>query len=179
MEGSLRISLSRVPDEGLDLDIEIETADLELEEGAWPPLRDVRLAGRLERTGPSEAVFRGEARGTFRLQCSLGLADFDFPVCEAVVVYFMPRPPEAGAEAEEDIELGESDLEVAYLDGEILDLGLPLRDQLGLAIPLQPKCPEKCLGEDPEMCRRLEAGEAVGGGQEADPRWSALRGWRK
>lgn len=179
MEGCLRIPLSRVPDEGLDLDVEIETPELGLEDSSWPPLRDVKLAGRLERTAPSQAVFRGTAQGIFRLQCSLGLAEFDYPVTESVVVYFMPRPAVTGAQVEEDVELGEADLEVAFLDDEILDLGPPLRDQLGLAIPLQPKCLEKCLGEDPELCRRLEAGEGVGGEQGADPRWSALREWRK
>ena len=179
MEGSLRIPLSRVPDEGIDLDLEVETGDLELEEGSWPPLREVRLTGRLERTGSSEAVFRGRARGTFRLQCGLGLAEFDFLVDEPVVAYFMPRPKAAGVDVEDDVELGEDDIEVAYLDDETLDLVSPLRDQLGLAIPLQPKCPGTCLGENPEMCRRLEAGEDIGEGREADPRWSILREWRK
>lgn len=179
MEGSLRIPLSRVPDEGVDLDIEVETGELGLEEGFWPPLRGVRLIGRLERTGSSEAVFRGRARGIFRLQCGVGLAEFDFPVDEAVVAYFMPRPSAAGADVEDEIELGEDDLEAAYLDDETLNLGPPLRDQLGLAIPLQPKCPGMCLGESPEMCRRLEAGEGVGEEQAADPRWSVLREWRK
>jgi uncharacterized metal-binding protein YceD (DUF177 family) len=176
MEGNLRIPLSRVPDEGIDLDLEVETGELGLEEGIWPPLREVRVTGRLERTGSSEAVFRGRARGTFRLQCSLGLAEFDFPVDEPVVAYFMPRP---GADVEDEIELGEDDLEAAYLDDDTLDLGPPLRDQLGLAIPLQSKCPGVCLGESPEMCRRLEAGEGVGEEQAADPRWSVLREWRK
>lgn len=179
MEGSLRIPLSRVPDEGIDLDIEVETGELGLEEDSWPPLREVRLTGRLERTGPSEAVFRGRARGVFRLQCSLGLADFDFRVDEPVVVFFMPRPSTAGPDTEDEIELGENDLEVAYLDGETLDLGPPLRDQLGLAIPLQPKCPGGCLGESPETCRRLESGEGFQEERATDPRWSVLREWRK
>ncbi|MEK6711702.1 MAG: DUF177 domain-containing protein [Nitrospinota bacterium] len=178
MEGSLRIPLSRVPDEGLDLDLEVATGALGLDEGFWPPLRGVRLTGRLERTGPQEAVFRGRATGIFRLQCSLGLAEFDFPVDEPVVAFFAPRPEAARGE-DEEIELGEGDLETAYLDGEAVDLVSSLRDQLGLAIPLQPKCPEKCLGEYPGMCRRLETGGDVGGEEEVDPRWSGLREWRK
>ncbi|OGL61954.1 MAG: hypothetical protein A3J27_00090 [Candidatus Tectomicrobia bacterium RIFCSPLOWO2_12_FULL_69_37] len=179
MEGGLRIPLSRILDEGLDIDIEVETGDLALEEGSWPPLRGVRLIGRIERTGPSEAVFRGRALGMFGMQCSLGLAEFDFPVDEPVVAYFVPRPDVAGADGEDEVELEEGDLEVAYLENETLDLAPPLRDQLGLAIPLQPKCPGKCLGENPEMCRRLEAGEHIGDEQAADPRWSVLREWRK
>ncbi len=179
MEGDLRIPLSRIPDEGLDLDMEVAPEALELEEGRWPPLWDARLIGRLERTGPREAVLRGRVLGAFLLECSLGLARFECRVEEPLVVYFLSPPAGAGLEAGEEVELEEKELEVAFIEDEAVNLAPSLRDQLGLAIPLQPKCPGKCLGEDPELCRRLEAGEGVGAEEFLDPRWSALRAWRK
>lgn len=179
MRGDLRIPLARIPDEGLHLEVEVETDALELEADQWPPLSGVRLIGRLERTGPREVVFRGRALGSFLLECSLGLARFDHRVDEPLTVYFHPPPPEESGQEGEEVELGEKELEVAHIANEAVDLLKPLRDQLGLAIPLQPKCPGGCLGEDPEMCRRLGAGEGVGMEEALDPRWAALRGWGK
>ncbi len=179
MEGDLRIPLSRISDDGLDLDLEVEAAALGLEELDWPPLTGARLIGRLERTGPDEALFRGRLEGAFELECNLGLTRFDYRFSEEFEVYFISASLAKAGDAGDDVELAEKDLEVGYITDEEVDLLTPVRDQLGLAIPIQPKCLEKCLGENPEICRRLAAGEPVDPKGAEDPRWAALRGWNK
>lgn len=175
MWDALKIPLSRIPDEGLELDSRLETNEIVFEEEDWPPLADVGILGRLERTGPQEVVFRGRARGSLLLQCCLGLAEFQFDLDEPFIVYFRLRTEE---NAETEIELGEEDIEVSYIDDEYINLFVPLRDQLGLAVPLQPRCPGKCLGENLEFCRRLKAGEDIAYTGEFDPRWAGLREWK-
>lgn len=177
MNNELRIPLDRIPDEGFDVNIVLKPEILIMEDNEWPPLSGVKLIGRLERLGGQEAVFRGRSIGEFTVECSLGLASFQLPVDEPMTAFFQ-SPPSEGEVLAVEIECEEKDLEVYYLqDTDIVDLLTPLRDQLCLAIPLQPKCPGKCLGVDPEMCRRLEQGEAVGTEENIDPRWVSLEEW--
>ncbi|MEE9274108.1 MAG: DUF177 domain-containing protein [bacterium] len=177
MRGDLRIPLDSIPDGGLDLDVEVDEADLEIEGREWPPLSGARLVGRLEATSAQEAVFRGSARGSFELECNLGLARFAFAVDEPVTAYF--QVPSSGTSSAGEVELEERELEVSYIRDNAIDLLPPLRDQLGLAIPVQPKCPGECLGEEPAVCRRLKVGEGVGLESGVDPRWAALQEWKK
>ncbi len=169
----LQFPLSRVPDDGLDVSLELKTDDLE---EVWFKASDLELTGRLEKTDSGEARFQGRLRGRVVLECSLGLAEFSHSFDEALEVHFSRQEQGFGGEGE--IELAEADMEVARIEDETADLTASVRDQIGLAIPMQPKCPEKCLGEDPDACRRLDEGKSLGVGAEADPRWEALRGWR-
>ena len=177
MKDDLRIPLERIPDEGLDLNIEIKPEMLNVEEVGSPPMSGVNLIGRLERMGTQEVVFRGRSIGELTVECSLGLALFQLQVDEPMTVYF--QTPPSGEEAPGgEVECEEKDLEVYYLrDTDTVDLSGPLRDQLLLAIPLQPLCPGKCLGEDPDICRRLQEGEGVGVEEDIDPRWASLKEW--
>lgn len=172
MGKTLQFPLSRIPDGGIDVSLDLEADDLG---EAWFSASRLRLVGRLEKAGADEAAFRGRVSGRLLLECSLGLAEFPHPFDEPLAVYFSRAP--RGLEAGGEIELKEEDIEVAYVENGAANLAAPVRDQIGLAIPIQPRCPEKCLGEAPGTCRRLEAGESVGAEAEPDPRWGALGGW--
>ncbi len=173
MGKTLQFPLSQIPDDGLDLALDLEMDDLD---EVWFRASSLKLAGRLEKTGPHEVNFQGRLSGRLVLECSLGLAEFAHPFDEPLAVYFSQMPQGSGSEGE--IELNEEDLDAAYIDNEAVDLTTPVRDQIGLAIPIQPRCPEKCLGETPETCRKLDGGEPVGVGAEGDPRWGALKDWK-
>lgn len=165
--------LSQIPDNGLDVALDLEMDDLE---EVWFRASSLKLTGKLEKTGSDEVSFQGRLSGRFLLECSLGLAEFIHPFNEPLSVYFSQMPRDSGSEGE--VELNEEDLEVAYIENETVDLTASVRDQIGLAIPVQPRCPDKCLGEAPETCRKLDEGESVGVGAESDPRWGPLSGWK-
>lgn len=178
MRSDLRIPLDRIPEEGLRLDVEVEAGDLVFEGGDWPPVSNARIAGLLECAGDQQAVFRGRALCMFTVECSLGLARFQLAIEEELTVFF--QPPQAGeAESGDEVELEEGELEVYPIESGEVDLSVPLRDQIGLAIPFQPKCPGKCLVDDPALCERLMKGEGVSAEGEGDPKWSALEKWGK
>lgn len=175
MKAGLEIPLDRIPEDGLDLDLEAEASDLGIEGEGWPAAMDIRLKGRLEKTGEG-AVFRGKVSGILQLECYLGLAEIPFPVDEPLTVFFQPLPEQVPVD--EDIELEERDLDTSFIREGVVELAPPVRDVIGLAVPIQPRCPERCLGEDPEMCRRLLEGKGAGEGGKADSRWVSLRGWK-
>ena len=169
----LQFPLSQIPDNGQDVALDLEMDDLE---EVWFRASRLKLIGKLEKTGSDEVSFQGRLSGRFSLECSLGLAEFIHPFDEPMAIYFSRIPPDFGSE--DEIELNEEDLEVAYIENETVDLTMPVRDQIGLAIPIQPRCPDKCLGEAPETCMKLDEGESVVAGAESDPRWGPLKGWK-
>ena len=170
----LQFPLAQIPDDGLDVNLDLEMDDLE---EVRLKVSCLKLFGRLEKTGPHEISFQGRLSGRFMLECSLGLAQFPHPFNEPLVVFFSQMPQDFGSE--DEIELTEEDLEVAYIENETVDLTMPVRDQIGLAVPIQPRCPEKCLGDAPETCRKLDEGASVGVGAGPDPRWGALKDWKQ
>ncbi len=170
----LQFPLTQIPDNGLDVALDLETDDLE---EVWFRASGLKLTGRLEKTGLHQVSFQGRLSGRVLLECSLGLAEFPLSFNEPLAVYFSRMPQDLGPEGE--IELNEDDLEVAYIESETVDLTTPVCDQIGLAIPIQPRCPEKCLGEAPETCRKLDEGESVGVGAGSDPRWGVLKDWKQ
>ena len=169
----LQFPLAQIPDNGLDLTLDLEMDDLE---EVWFRASCLKLIGKLEKTGPHEVSFQGRLSGRFLLECSLGLVEFPHPFNEPLAVFFSQMPQDFGSEGE--IELNEEDLDVAYIENETVDLTMPVQDQIGLAIPIQPRCPEKCLGEAPETCRKLDEGKSVVIGAESDPRWGSLKDWK-
>ncbi|MBT3352243.1 MAG: hypothetical protein HOC91_11405 [Nitrospinaceae bacterium] len=178
MLNDLRYKLDQIPKTGMKIDLVVAVERLNLEDESWPPLSDVKIEGMLERTGEKEAVFEGRVSGSFLVECSLGLAQVKIPVEDELTVYFQPLAPYE-IDSGDGVELGERDLEVYYIENDEVDLSSPLRDQLGLAIPIQPKCPDKCMGDEPELCQRLEEGNGVGTDSEIDPRLAALKEWGK
>ncbi len=74
-------------------------------------------------------------------------------------------------------EPGPDDADAYSFDGESIDLGEVVREELMLALPLAPLCSDGCIGADPE---RFLADDADGetGDSDAedavDPRWAAL-----
>jgi uncharacterized protein len=70
----------------------------------------------------------------------------------------------------------DDDGEDRFLDGDRLDLEPAFRDAVVLALPLSPLCRDDCPGLCPECGARLaDAGRDHGHGEDADPRWGALR----
>lgn len=178
MKDDLKYSLDQIPKTGMKIDLKVGVERLDLEDERWPPLSDVKIKGKLERTGEKEAVFEGRVFGSFLVECSLGLAQVNIPVEDELIVFFQPLAPYE-IDSGDGVELGEKDLEVYYIESDEVDLSSPLRDQLGLAIPIQPKCPGKCMGEDPELCRRFEEGKGVSTDSDIDPRLDVLKEWGK
>ncbi|MFL6722368.1 MAG: YceD family protein [Sphingomonas sp.] len=103
---------------------------------ALPSLARLEAHVTLSRAG--EAV-RAEGRLVAALdQCCVVTGE---PVAahvdEPFAILFLPEPPVSGAD--EEIELGQSDLEIVFHDGAVIDLGGAMADTLALSLDPYPR----------------------------------------
>jgi uncharacterized protein len=92
-------------------------------------------------------------------------------------LFYLPRVAERPQDEEEEVELGDHDVVVGYYEGDTVDLGEVVREQLFLTLPMKRLCREDCQGLCP-TCGRNRNGEpcACPAAEEpADARFEALR----
>jgi uncharacterized protein len=145
----MRFKIKDIGDDGLAVDLPVTAAWLHAEcpdlEGK-PGLGGLSLRGRLEKSG-DDVLLRGELRGVLDSACSRCLESariaFDVPL----VVSFVEKEAETG-KGKGDDEEDDDDGDVVYFEGGEIDLGAELRDEILLAMPINPLCPrgESCLG---------------------------------
>jgi len=178
----LQIEVSRIPPEGLEIDDPLTAEALHFE-GDFAKDGDVRLApgGRLrcrvERADDRSVHVRGQYQSTVELECGRCLEPFPMPVEQELDLFYLPAPdqPEEG-DQEEEVELSDHDLVVAYYDDDALDLGEMVREQILLALPMKRVCREDCKG----ICHNCGANRNSGecrcpAEEDVDPRLGALR----
>lgn len=110
-------------------------------------------------TGTVHAVAEGEC-GRCLEPVTL---DLEVPIQE--LWYYPDRAPEAGPDDEED---------VLVLADDLLDLEPVVRDEIVLALPLQPVCRPDCQGLCPDCGVRLDDVDEDHHHDVVDPRWAAL-----
>lgn len=90
----------------------------------------------LTRTGE---IVRAAGRLGAVLEQSCAITNEPVPahVDEPFELLFVPEPPVAGPE--EEIELGQSDLDVVFHDGKVIDLGTSIADTLALGLDPYPR----------------------------------------
>ena len=104
----------------------------------------------------------GRVSGDVRCRCARCLTEFHAPV-EVDVCELFAGP--GHLEEEED---------VYRITGEVVDLEPMLRDELTLALPLNPLCREDCKGMCARCGRELNDGACDCTEDTSDPRWAAL-----
>jgi uncharacterized protein len=135
----MRFKINEIGAEGLPVDVTV-TADWvaaacpDLE--ARPDAAGLRLRGRLEKTG-DDFLLRADLRGAMETSCARCLEPAKVGLDLPLAVTFVPA--DAGDEDDEDPDL------VTFQGGEI-DVGDEIRDEILLAIPINPLCQEVCLG---------------------------------
>ena len=143
----LLLKVSDIPSEGRDVDTALSPGDLHLEGEDSFSLQGGHLRCRVER-GEDDAVHvRGPLEAQLRMQCGRCLEPFDLPVRQELDLFYLPRRADAVAEEQEDeVELSDHDMVVAYYQGDRLDLGETVREQILLGLPLKRLCREDCQG---------------------------------
>ncbi len=143
----LVVPVREIPPEGKPIDVALDPGAVHLEGEDDFTLEEGRLAGRLER-GEEQAVhFRGRLRARLRLSCGRCLESFAHSLDEDLDLFFLPRGAQADADEEEqDVELSDRDMVVAFYGEDRIDLGEIVREQMHLAVPLRRLCREDCRG---------------------------------
>jgi len=129
----------------------------------------VHLQGEVRADGEAVTVF-GRFRAEGKLACSRCLDDVQWTVDEPYSVEY--RWPSTQTE-ENEVGLEEDDLDVAFLEGNELDLLELAAEQILLALPMRILCDEGCAGLCP-TCGANRNRTACACPPEVDPRWQAL-----
>jgi uncharacterized protein len=125
-------------------------------------LRSDPVSARLSLESVVEGVLvTGPVAGVVSCRCARCLREFEAPLeVELCELFAVP-----GHLEEED---------VYRVEGDEVDLEPMLRDELTLALPLNPLCSEACKGLCARCGRDLNAGACDCDEDLADPRWAAL-----
>jgi uncharacterized protein len=139
----MRFKIKDIADEGLEVELPLTAAWL-VEQcpdlGARPSADGVLMRGVLEKSG-DDVLLRGELRGALETLCARCLEPASVSLDIPLTVTFVEKDDSAGGDDDAD----DQD-DVVYFDGGEIDLGLELRDEILLAMPINPLCEEGCRG---------------------------------
>lgn len=139
----MKVLLARIPEEGLDISLNEDAQAFD--ELLADPRGELRAAqGGLKIEVGVERVqdailVRGQACAELEVTCVRCTAPQTLEVVADVDAVLMPLSSWEGAE-DEEVELGEADLDISYYSGDELDLGPLVREAILLEMPQYPSC---------------------------------------
>lgn len=143
----LTIDVAKIPSEGMAVSAAIDPGEVHLEgERSFTLLPGGAVDCRIERGEDRSVHVRGRLRATLGLECGRCLEAFELALDQALDLFYLPHRAGDQDETEDEVELSDRDVVVAYYAGERLDLGDVLREQIFLALPLRRLCREECRG---------------------------------
>ena len=169
--------VSQIPPEGLDVDETFGAADVHVQGEETFALRPGgSLRCHLEKVDGQTVHVRGHASARLDLECGRCLEPFLLALEQELDLFYLPHQ-EDEVEEEDEVELTDRDVVVAYYQGDRLDLGEMIREQFFLAVPMKRLCGEDCRGRCPSCGanRNTESCGCVQAEETADPRLSALK----
>jgi uncharacterized protein len=113
----------------------------------------------------------GRVTAELELRCSRCLEPMRLPVDAPFDVRYLPASVNTG---EDEAEVAEEDLGVAFYEAETIDLGQLVREQLYLSLPMKPLCRAECEGLCPECGANLNVAPCGCEHRWVDPRMAAL-----
>jgi len=141
-----------------------------------PALRgyDNRLMGRPELNlkaarNRHEVQLTGKLKAAVSFDCDRCLKPLTIPVEQTFDLTYVPP-----VGTEEEKELGDDDLLVAFYTDQVIDVDDLVREQIELALPMSRLCSDECRGLCPECGANLNEGPCACKPDDVDPRWAAL-----
>ncbi len=119
-----------------------------------------------------EIRVRGEVTGTIETECDRCLETAWFSITSSFDLYYLPAET---APASEEVRIDEGEAEIAFYEGEGVELEDVLRDHILLTLPMQKICSETCKGICPQCGQNLNKGTCDCRLELVDERWSALK----
>lgn len=139
----------------------VVASGLEITTSRIPEGSPVEVQGSVDTT-LSGVELRATVTSSWEGECRRCLDLVTEPIELHLAVPFMP-----GAD-------GGDDADVYPVDGDVIDIGEVIREQLMLALPLSPLCRNDCAGADPERFPTDGVDEAEDEEVTIDPRWAGL-----
>jgi uncharacterized protein len=114
----------------------------------------------------------GTVKTTVEVDCSRCLDGFIVPIDSTFDVQYLPA---TAAPAESEREVGEDELDTAFYQDGVIDLGQLVREQILLLLPMKPLCKESCAGLCPVCGTNLNTGSCACSPEWEDPRLAPLK----
>ncbi len=162
----MKILLSEITDEGLDLNFE------EVPSSETLKLRSpARVSLHIDKIGP-EVFARGNVGTSVELQCGRCLRSFVRDMDLNINVVYHPVEELKG---EDKHEIRDDELDMGFYRGDELDVTDIVAEQLLLNIPMKPLCSDSCKGICPVCGADLNTGSCSCERKETDPRLEILK----
>ncbi|MFN8091323.1 MAG: DUF177 domain-containing protein [Vicinamibacteria bacterium] len=156
----LLIDIPRIPPEGQALDEALDPSAVHLDgETDFTLDPGGRLKAHVDLVDGRTVHVRGALEARVRVECGRCLERYAVSLDQQLDLFYLPQESERPQEAEEDVELSDRDVVVGYYDGDQLDLGDVVREQVFLALPLKRLCREDCRGLCPTCGKNRNAGD--------------------
>ena len=114
----------------------------------------------------------GRVRTELELSCSRCIEPYRFPIDAEFDQRYLPS---SQATTDNEREVEEDDLETSYYADDQIDLGVLMREQFYLALPMKPLCREDCKGLCAQCGTNLNTGTCDCAPVWEDPRLAALK----
>jgi uncharacterized protein len=124
-------------------------------------LQDIRVVGKLSTQ--------------LEIACARCLEAVPYDVDRSFELLFRPQLVNVGPD---EAEMQDKDAEIAFYEGDGVELEDILREQILLAVPIKIVCRDECKGMCPQCGKNLNTGECHCEPVAGDPRWDALKDLR-
>jgi uncharacterized metal-binding protein YceD (DUF177 family) len=174
----LILDISEIPPEGVDVDEALDAAGVHLlgeEDFVLRPGGALRC--HVEKVDGDTVHVRGRLEAPLGLECGRCLEAYPLVLSQELDLFYLPHRPGQEEEEEDEVELDDHEMVVAYYEGDRLDLGEVVREQFFLSVPLKPLCRDDCRGRCPS-CGKNRNAESCGcpaPEEVGDPRLAALK----
>jgi len=172
----------RLHDNQMEFDEEFQPGVIDLGEDATQagPLRSKGRATLLQEHDGRKGVIDdirvvGELTTGLEIECARCLEPVSYHVDRQFELLFRPQSVNVGPD---EREMQDKDAEIAFYEGDGVELEDILREQILLAVPIKTVCREECKGLCPQCGKNLNTGGCQCEPVAEDPRWDALKDLR-
>lgn len=169
------IDLEQIPPEGEAVDRDLGPERLAFETREFRLSGPVRLSGRIDPVDEDGYRLSGKLDAVLEMDCVRCLEPWKLRVGEVFDLVYLPQSANVGPEDDEERELVDEDLAVAFYRDQQIDLRLMVWEQLNLALPMKPLCKRDCLGLCPQCGTNRNVASCQCTPEVVDPRLSVLK----
>jgi uncharacterized protein len=174
VEASVYFSVQELEQRKILFEVSIPPGEIEY-------LEDLRQTTPLEAQGSVELLgntlgeirIRGHLKVTMRALCDRCLELAQIPLDSDFDLFY--RPPQPAGHPAAEVELHEGEAEIAFYDGDGLQLNDILREYVILSMPMHKVCSEACLGICPVCGQNRNFKVCACEVKPVDDRWAALK----
>lgn len=164
--------LGHLPSEGTAIERRVHQNAWRIEEPDWESRDDLTFHIFIRGT-PAKATVDGKLTAPILAHCHRCWQEMRLNLTRSFHLIYLPPDPKRFAQ--EEVELSNDELEVAYLEEAHLPIHEMIREQIYLALPMKFLCNAGCRGLCPNCGANLNEVECGCAIEQTDPRWAALK----